>query len=137
MSSRTKAREQALQILFFWDVSGGKPEDAISYFESCFETYSNELPFTKSLVQGVASHLDRIDQAIKMACENWRLNRIPRIDRNILRLGAYELIFCKDVPTSVALNEAVELGKKFGESKTGAFVNGILDRISRELQKDL
>jgi len=93
---------------------------------------TDEVAFAKNLVEGVAKSAEDIDKHIEQASLNWRLSRMPVVDRNILRLATFELLFSKDVPTSVSINEAVELAKRFGEKESGAFVNGILDRIAHE-----
>jgi N utilization substance protein B len=93
---------------------------------------SEEVEFTRSLVAGVEERVEEVDKLIEAASLNWRLSRMPTVDRNILRLAAYELLACEDVPASVSINEAVELAKRFGEKESGSFVNGILDRIAQE-----
>jgi transcription antitermination protein NusB len=137
MGSRSRAREQALQILFFIDLTGTPPGEAIPLFRANFESQEDELEFATGLVTGICSKITDLDQSIEKCSDNWRLTRMPRIDRNILRIGAFEILHCPDIPPSVAMNEAIELAKKFGEEPTPAFVNGILDRISREHQKGI
>ena len=131
MGSRSKAREQALQVLYLVDLAGTATDKALELFRSNFESQDDETVFTNHLVKGVVEHHLQIDALIEQNSEHWRLSRMPRIDRNILRLGTFELKYCPDTPPAVAIDEAIELSKKFGEGKTAAFVNGILDRISR------
>ena len=88
---------------------------------------------TEGLVRGVAEHRRQIDDAIEGVSSNWRLDRMARVDRNVLRLAAYELLHRPDVPVKVAINEAIELGKKYGSESSGAFINGVLDRIAEAL----
>jgi N utilization substance protein B len=90
--------------------------------------------FADRLVRGVWSHLVEIDARIVRASKNWRLERMARVDRNLLRLGTYELAFCDDIPAKVAINEAIEVAKRFGAHESPSFVNGILDRVLEELK---
>lgn len=87
--------------------------------------------FAEELILGVAENLERIDQVIEEHSTNWALDRMARVDLSLLRMAAYELLFCPQTPTSVVINEAIEIGKRFGTKETPAFVNGILDKISR------
>ncbi len=137
MANRSKAREKAVQVLYQVDATDAAPEEALETFSSHFENHEPEISFIHALVQGVLTHREKIDELIGAASEHWRLARMPRIDRVILRLGTYELVFCPDVPPSVVMDEAIELAKKFGDTPTPGFVNGILDRISRRTEKEL
>jgi transcription antitermination protein NusB len=132
MGSRRKAREQALQILYLIDMAATPAEEALSLFRANFESQEEEFEFAASLVRGVVQHGGGIDELIEHHSEHWKIHRMPRIDRNILRLGVFELMHCPDTPGPVALDEAVELAKRYGDTKTPAFVNGILDRVFRE-----
>lgn len=85
--------------------------------------------FASKLVQGVQEHLEEIDQLLMKMARNWRVDRMTTVDRNILRLAIYELLFCPEVPVKVSINEAIELGKRFGSAESPAFINGILDKI--------
>lgn len=131
MIFRTRAREQAFQILFFMDSSDVSFLEAQQLFEKHFETKELDQTFSRFLLEGVFDHKQEIDDVICKHLENWRMDRISKVDKNILRLGTFELMHSKDVPLNVTLDEAVELGKKYGDLKTGAFVNGILDKISK------
>ena len=91
--------------------------------------------FLKRLVQGVLEHLSELDRLIEKYSENWRLDRINMIDRNILRIALFELLYCEEIPPKVTLNEAIDLGKRFGSEDSGSFINGILDRIQNEAVK--
>ena len=93
---------------------------------------SSEVTFAETLIDGVADRSDDVDALIHGASLNWRISRMPLVDRNILRMATYELLVSKDVPASVSINEAVELAKRFGDKDSRAFVNGILDRIAQE-----
>jgi transcription antitermination protein NusB len=137
MGSRSRAREQVLQILYFIDLTGTSVEEAIRLFRANFESEEDEFEFARDLVVGICSGQGALDQRIEKCSENWRLTRMPRVDRSILRLGAFELLCRPDIPPAVAMDEAIELAKKYGEEHSPAFVNGILDRISREPEKGL
>lgn len=132
MSSRRRGREQALQVLYLIDLSGDDVEKALKLFQTNFDTDPEGFEFVSLLVRGVIAHQSEIDPQIEKFADKWKLSRMPRIDRNLLRMGAFELLHELDTPPAVVLDEAVELAKKYGESKTPAFVNGILDRIYRE-----
>ena len=131
MGSRTKARECALQALYQLDLSGGDPREALrgvlAHFEDADEATER---FADELVRGVQSEKPQIDALIQTSSTHWKLERMARVDRNILRLAVYEILRRADVPLRVTLNEAVELGKKFGSEESSAFVNGVLDRIA-------
>jgi len=135
---RRKARWYALQVLYALDLNGGDPGDAVSTYQGAFELELDErsLSFAKELVENTQSNLAAIDDAIQSASRNWRLDRMSRVDRNILRLATYELVHSPDVPVKVVINEAVELAKRYGASEAPAFVNGILDRIAQGVRRD-
>src|SRR5205814_9874572 len=90
--------------------------------------------FSLELFDGVVSHLEEIDQKLSAAAENWRLARMATVDRNLLRLGAFEILFQKETPSAVALDEAIELARRFGSADSSSFVNGVLDRLRREAE---
>lgn len=128
---RRQAREDALKILFQfeWD-SELTVETALARFEICFrqaETPVSE--FAQALVRGVASHRFEIDEAIKTISSNWRPERMPKVDRNVLRLGTYELMFRDDIPATVTINEMVELARTYGTENSPSFINGVLDKL--------
>jgi transcription antitermination protein NusB len=130
MGARSTAREAALQMLYAIEAANAPVEAAIA-------DYWRELPgdpedrvYADESVRGVVAALERIDARIREASLNWRLERMTRIDRNVLRLGTFELLERADVPRPVILDEAVELAKKFGTEESGAFVNGVLDRVA-------
>jgi len=138
MKKRTRAREFTLQILYQIDVSHLPQQEAVHNF---WESYSEEnvaeeiKTFSSELVAGVRENLEAIDKKIIQYATNWRLERMAFVDRNILRLGSYELMFREDIPPKVSINEAVELAKKFSGPEAGKFVNGILDKIKLEVKK--
>ncbi|MEA1968880.1 MAG: transcription antitermination factor NusB [Thermodesulfobacteriota bacterium] len=131
MRYRSQARELALQALCYFDINRGDPEELIELFCLNFEKTAdkNISPFFLNLVNGVTESVVEIDSVIKKYSKNWRLSRMPVVDRNVLRIAAFELLKCSDIPSTVSINEAVEIGKKFGAKGTGSFVNGVLDRI--------
>ncbi len=135
MGARRKAREAALQALFSIDAAGEHPS-ALS--DDLFEMLNPPEPsreYFKSLVNGVLSRKEMIDRKIENTSSNWRISRMNTVDRNILRIAVYEILFGDGIPPKGAINEAVELAKKFGTERSGAFVNGILDRIFHTTDK--
>ena len=131
MGSRTRARECALQALYQLDTSGGEPRDVLRGILAHFEEADAETAqFAEQLVRGVQSDRAQIDELIQKSSAHWKLDRMARVDRNILRLAVYEILRRADVPVRVTLNEAIELGKKFGSEESSAFVNGVLDRVA-------
>jgi N utilization substance protein B len=142
---RRRAREIALQILYQWDPSseqmgGGPPlamPDLVKQLQSTFNHFQvpdESREFAGQLVTGALIHRARLDAAIEAHASNWKLGRMTVVDRNLLRLSTYELVFTPETPRSVVIDEAVELGKKFGTAETPAFVNGILDAIGQALE---
>ena len=133
---RRIARELAVQFLYQYDLSGGSLEEALPLFwETQSEVSEDGRKFTEELVQGVVGHGVAIDERIAKYTENWDLPRIAAVDRNILRLAMYEMMFRDDIPPVVSINEAVDIAKKFSTRESGAFVNGILDRLKAELTR--
>jgi N utilization substance protein B len=139
MGTRRKAREAALQVLYEIDVSGTPAEQALETFFKLYddeESDADTREFAERLVRGCAAQLDAIDAKIRDVSRHWRIERMARVDRNVMRLAVYELMALDDVPRRVTLNEAVELAKRFGDENSASFVNGVLDRIASELNKD-
>lgn len=134
MSRRSRAREVALQVLFQDDLNpGGNPARADDFLRARL-TGDELVAFAQSLVAGVRRNRGELDTLLDRIADNWSLDRMAATDRNILRLGAYEILFA-DTPGAVAINEAVELAKRFGSGQSAQFVNGILDRFL-EKQRD-
>ncbi len=138
LDPRRKARERAVQALYQLDGAElrqrtGEPlRSALRAFWASFDPPEPEVQaLAEPLIQGVLDHLDELDRAVEEASLHWRLPRMARVDRNILRLGAYELRYRPDVPTKVCLNEAIEIARKYGAEESGAFINGILDRLAQ------
>jgi transcription antitermination protein NusB len=131
MGSRTKARECALQALYQLDTSGGAVSDVLAGLWAHFEPVDEDTKgFAEALVRGAQREKETIDELIQRTSTNWKLERMARVDRNILRLAVFEILKRADVPLKVTINEAVELSKKYGSEESSAFVNGILDRIA-------
>ena len=141
MASRRRAREFALQALYRADVGADGVDEALeALWQGQLDglipgrpAEEEEVNFARRIAQGAHEEKEFVDGLIEKASKNWRVPRMPAIDRSILRLAAYELARCPDVPASVSINEAVELAKRFGEKESRAFVNGILDRIASEV----
>lgn len=131
MRPRSKAREHALRILYQLDVTGDPLEAGLASYLRHHRVAKANQPYVDALVRGTIAHREALDAAITRHAVNWRLGRMAVIDRNILRLGAYELIVDHDVPPTVVINEAVELAKRYGAPESGKFVNGILDSIRK------
>jgi N utilization substance protein B len=139
MRKRTFAREIALQLLYQIDITKEDPILALNSYwqvnplgEEIDDTVKS---FASELVKGALDNLKVIDETIAKYATNWQLKRMAVVDRNILRLGCFELVFREDIPPKVAINEAVELAKKFSTQEAGKFVNGILDKIKIEKNK--
>lgn len=111
------------------DVLDESSEDLIQELCSLLEPSEKARPFGLELVRGVIENKAEIDARLAEASSNWRLARMDYVDRNIIRIAVYEMLFCEDIPAKVAINEAVDIGKKYGTEKSGAFINGILDSI--------
>ena len=129
MGTRRISREQALQALFYMDMHRGPVEDPVSAFCSCFTDDKPTEPFFHRLIDGVQEHRETIDTVIEQFSSNWKLSRMSCVDRNVLRIAVFELLFCADIPPKVSINEAIDVGKRFGTEESGAFINGILDSI--------
>ena len=130
---RTRARERALQALYQIDVAAAGIDEALASFWRSFEPTEREVQeLAEQLVRGVAVDRQEVDDRIEGVSTNWRLDRMAKVDRNVLRLAAWELVK-GDAPVKVIINEAIELGKKYGSESTGAFVNGVLDKVAQGL----
>jgi len=124
----------AVKVLYQADMSGVSITEAFQLFCEHLGGAAESKVFAKELLDGIDAHLDEINSLISEFSEHWRLDRMSTVDRNILRLAIYELLCRPDIPAKVSINEAVELGKKFGAEDSGAFINGILDRIRFHLR---
>lgn len=137
MSNRHLARTIALQTLFEWDFRGQGEQigDMIEKNLKEFAPEFSDAEFTRRLVKGVVEHQNRIDQMIIHFAPDWPLEQITNVDRNVLRVGIYELRLNPDIPPKVAINESIELAKTFGGESSGKFINGVLGSVFREMEK--
>ena len=136
MPSRRRSRERALQILFSWDARRQPVEQVIgAWYETLYSEESRTRPepdeFTTQLVEGTVEHAPEIDERISRHAEHWRMERMPAVDRNILRLAVYEIVFGK-TPAPVAIDEALELARRYSNEESVQFVNGVLDAVRRD-----
>ena len=129
MKNRRKSRELALQALFCIDMLEEETEPLIEEICRLIDPPEKARPYFLTLVNGVVEHRQDIDERIVGTSSNWKLSRMSFVDRNIIRLSVYELLFRDDIPPKVAINEAIDVGKKFGTEKSGGFINGILDSV--------
>ena len=133
MRKRRKSRECALQVLFQLNITKQEAIKALSQFQEHFSSDGEADEFLKRLVLGVLEHRQELDRLIEQYSENWRLDRINIIERNILRMALFEILYCEEIPPKVTINEAIDLGKRYGSGDSGGFINGILDRIQNEV----
>ena len=138
---RRNAREYALQFVYgmdMIDLAARKKKDYSSELESFWrgtqESEADAKKFAEALIKGTISNLEDIDRLIQKAADKWKLIRIAAIDRNIMRIAVYEVIYRDDIPDAVSINEALEIAKKFSTADSAAFINGILDKISKDLK---
>lgn len=138
MRQRSRAREVALQYLYQIDITCSHTDKTLNEFFRHFveSTEQDVIPFAQEIVEGVCEHFPQIDSLIDEASKNWRVSRMSTTDRNILRIATYEITYREDVPYKVAINEAIELAKRFGSPKFPSFANGVLDRIWSEVSKE-
>ena len=135
MGKRRKAREVALQFLYALDVNAAAdPAPHHSEFWARHPVDAETRTFADGLVRGSKQHQEKIDHVIAQFTEHWGLDRMAVVDRNLLRMAVYELLWQTDVPPKVAINEAIEIAKKFGTRESSRFINGVLDRIHKELR---
>jgi len=133
LGRRRKSREFALQVLYQLNITKEDAKRALAQFQEHFSPQGEADEFLRRLVLGVLEHCRELDRLIEQHLENWRLDRINVIDRNILRMALFELLYCEDIPPKVTINEAIDLGKRYGSEDSGSFINGILDRIQNEV----
>ena len=136
MGKRRQSRELAIKVLFSLDYFKTDPGECFDLICNNFDAPENIKLFSRDLVLGVSFCLEEIDQLIDKTSKNWRLERIGRVDRAILRLAIYEFLNRDEIPLKVSINEAVDLGKKFGGKESGAFINGLLDKIYNNIKAD-
>src|SRR3979411_3059236 len=137
MGKRRAARQAAVQFHFWRDLHGdGAPERMEEFWEFC-PAGPRVRQFAQPLIDGMIAHLPELDDRLRKYCENYDFRRISAVDRNVLRLAIYEMLFRDDIPPVVSINEAIELAKTFGGGESGRFVNGILDRVKGDLTRPL
>jgi N utilization substance protein B len=122
-------------MLFQIDMAGGKPAEIYPHFWREHEAEIEVKTFAEALVEGVMRERDALDGIITGSVENWRVSRMAVVDRNILRLAVYELAWLSETPAAVVLDEAIEVGKKFGSEQSGSFINGILDAVRKRVER--
>ena len=130
MGIRRKGREMALQALYQVEITRDASGRALDLFFSHFDGSLKAKDFARSLVSGVLAHKDEIDRLIRGAAENWKISRMAKVDLTILRMASYEMLFCPDIPINVTMDEAIEIGKRYGSGESSTFINGILDQIA-------
>ncbi len=137
MGKRRNARQAAVQFHFWRDMQGGgAPEKMDEFWDFC-PAKPNVREFAQPLIDGMVAHLPEIDERIARYCDNYEFRRIAPVDRNVLRLAIFEMLYRDDIPPVVSINEAIELAKTFGGPDSGRFVNGILDRVKDDLSRPL
>lgn len=140
-ASRRKSRQRAVQILFQVDLRGGSPSEALSgFYESLYSEENEEKPvpdeFLEQLVQGVCENRAALDERLQKYSEHWKVERMSAVDRNILRLAAYEILFTK-TPPPVAIDEAIEIARRFSGDESVGFINGLLDTLRKDAGPEL
>lgn len=136
MGTRRQSREYALQMLYQLEISQDNLEHVLKhYWERQVAEDDETKEFTHFLVSGVVGQKNEIDEFIAKYSTHWKLSRMAAVDKNILRLAVFELRNCQDIPLKVTLNEAIEIAKKFGSEESGSFINGVLDKIAKEVKK--
>jgi len=124
-----------MQALFYLDMIGDKSGESLDVFYGNFSPAKQAVPFFRKLVEGVRQYRREIDATIERFSSNWKLHRMPYVDRNILRMAVFEMLYCEDIPIKVSINEAIDIGKKYGTQESGPFINGILDSLRIAIQK--
>lgn len=135
MGNRRKARELALQMLFQIDISGHRAEEVFTTFFASHKFKPEVVEFAKRIVKGSVEHREEMDRLISTTTENWKMDRMATVDRNILRIAVYEFLYEETVPKKVSINEALEIAKKYSTAESVQFINGVLDGIKKRLEK--
>ncbi len=133
MGTRRYTRELVMQALFCMDMSCSFSSEALADYRKCFPPNKHVTPFFQRLTHGVLEYRSDLDTVIERYSSNWKMRRMACVDRNVLRLAVFELLYCEDIPAKVSINEAIDIAKKFGAAESGAFINGILDSIRNAL----
>lgn len=135
MGTRRRARELAMQALFYMDTQQNGSPQMLERFCENFSLPHRVRPFFLQLVNGVLAAQPQIDALIERYSKNWKVQRMSCVDRNVMRVAIFEMLFCADIPPKVSINEAIDVAKKFGTVESGAFINGIVDRIRMAIEK--
>lgn len=136
MGKRSLARKAAFQLIYEMDLNGASAAQVLSRSWKSLKKENTPDTYTEKIVRGVEEKKETIDQKITETSHHWRLERMPVVDRSLLRLAVYELLFIEDVPKRVTLDEAIELAKEFGDSGSSTFINGILDPVAKTINKE-
>ena len=134
MGTRRQARELAMQALFYMDMRNNVSTEMLENFCANFNPPPKSRSFFLKLVNGVLEARSEIDALVEQFSNNWDISRMSSVDRNVMRIAVFELLRCEDIPPKVSINEAVDVGKKFGTEESGAFINGIMDSIRADLE---
>jgi transcription antitermination factor NusB len=129
MKKRSRARELSLQFLYQYDLRGEEFFEEVRTFLRDEESDKATRDFALHLIRGTIEHLDEVNDLIREVAKNWDIERMAVIDRNVLRMATFELLYCTDIPPKVSINEAIELGKRYSTQNSGGFINGVLDKI--------
>ena len=135
MGTRRRSRELAMQALFYMESQNNLSQEMLTRFCDNFHPAQKARPLFLTLVTGILDTRPEIDAIIQRYATNWRMSRMSGVDRNVMRIAVYEMLNCSDIPPKVSINEAIDVGKKFGTDESGAFINGIMDRIRIALEK--
>ena len=136
MGNRRRSRELAMQALFYVDMRQNNSKEMLDLYLQSFKPAKKILPFFLELVNGVIREGDQIDTMIERFSSNWKMSRMSCVDRNIMRIAVYEMLYRGDIPLKVSINEAIDVAKKFGTEESGAFINGILDSVRLVLEEE-
>ncbi len=136
MGVRRRGREYALQMLYAMDLTGYQPDQVFAGFYTIQDLNRDAFYYARRLVDGVHGHLEEIDSALAKYAEHWKIHRMAAVDRNLLRLGLYELMYVKEVPFPIVINEALEIVKEFSDQEGTQFLNGILDAARKEFRPE-
>lgn len=147
MGLRRKAREASLQLLYEMDLGHKTAAEILSEDRHFWqrglweeldgaEDSASMMPFVRQIVEGVGQNVREIDRLIESHSTHWKISRMAIVDRNILRMAVFEILYCQDIPPSVSINEAIEIAKRYGTEESGAFINGVLDHIAKDLKKE-
>jgi transcription antitermination protein NusB len=135
MKQRRRSREHALEALFYMDARRDFSREALAHYVRCFSPSERAMDFFHRLTEGVMARRTEIDRVVERFSDHWRVSRMACVDRNIMRIAIFEILFCEDIPPKVSINEAIDIGKKYGTEESGSFINGILDGAFLALER--